>query len=198
MPPKNTKSHKKKVSLRHCQIPKKEWQSCLLIKWFLQRVYVATVQADVSGSGLHSLYRLSTLKYLHHRVISGTKQEETEAMTTGEQVPRPFEPRSISSQSGEEPVAWVISLHQLLHPCINPNRNRLRATINKSCSDSQEEPADDEVDGVGLGLDSGFSEAKLVSRPKFITKEAAGVEDLISCLEPSFCCVPSTFHRLLL
>lgn len=152
----------------------------------------------MSGSGLHSLYRPLTVNNL--RVMSRTKNKRKQKQWPpggGARVPRPFEPLSVSSQSEEEPVAWAISLHQLLRPCINPNRNGLRASTDKSCSDSREEPVDDKVDGVGLGLDSGFSEAKLVGRPKFITEEAAGVEDLIPSLEPSSCCVPSTFHRLL-
>ena len=42
------------------------------------------------------------------------------------------------------------------------------------------EPADDKVDRIRLSVDGGFSEAKFISRPKFITKEATCVQYLIT------------------
>ncbi len=57
-------------------------------------------------------------------------------------------------------------------------------------------PVDNKVYTVRFGINGCLGEAKLVSWPQFITKEAACVYDLISCLETCFCCISSCIHCL--
>lgn len=57
-------------------------------------------------------------------------------------------------------------------------------------------PADNKVDRLRLCLDSGFSETKLVCRPKLVSKETTRVQNLITALKPCFCRIPTTFYSL--
>ena len=55
----------------------------------------------------------------------------------------------------------------------------------------------DDVDGVGRGIDGGLDKRRVVGGPELVPKEAASVNDVIAILESSLCGVAVGLHLLL-